>query len=442
MENTYNYLKTAFQELKIESKQNPAIPCIVLLLCCIPLSYAFGSIALAIFFGVALFTFKKSQFHIEKALLLPMILYLLMIVSLAWTYDFAASLKALSKEIPLLLVPVGFMMFPVLNPSQKNTIIRFYSHGILLFVGFYLLKAIVKFIATQNANVFFYHELVTEDVNAIHVSVYVAIAAFYFITKTNRTAFEKIAAAVLVLFMILLSSKNIAIVFAVLLCFYIGKRLKKINKRRLIFGFFLVVLGSVLFSGKIKARFNEEYLSNTTENKEAITRPGINNLSIYEAWHNDVFQANDYFPGTAFRVYQIRIFTEMLQEDAILFTGYGLNASDFRVREKGEEHRVFSGDGTNDGYQNKNFHNEYIQVFAELGLIGFLILLSMLIFNTRNAIKTKDFIHISFSILMISLFLTESFLSRQRGIVFFTVMYCLFNSPHPVFRQKTIDKSM
>jgi O-antigen ligase len=51
-----------------------------------------------------------------------------------------------------------------------------------------------------------------------------------------------------------------------------------------------------------------------------------------------------------------------------------------------------------------------------------------LIINIKNALKSKDFIHFAFSILMISLFLTESFLWRQRGVVFFTVMYCLFNS--------------
>jgi hypothetical protein len=43
----------------------------------------------------------------------------------------------------------------------------------------------------------------------------------------------------------------------------------------------------------------------------------VNNISIYQAWTQDKFKQNDYFPGSAFRVYQIRIFKEMLEEDAI-----------------------------------------------------------------------------------------------------------------------------
>ena len=51
-----------------------------------------------------------------------------------------------------------------------------------------------------------------------------------------------------------------------------------------------------------------------------------------------------------------------------------------------------------------------------------------LIVKFQNAIKIKDFINISFAFLMISLFLTESFLSRQRGIIFFIALYSFFNT--------------
>ena len=91
---------------------------------------------------------------------------------------------------------------------------------------------------------------------------------------------------------------------------------------------------------------------------------------------------------------------------------------------------MYLGDKTNDnqGYQTKNFHNQYVQNFAELGVFGFLILIIMLFVNLKNGLVNKDFIHIAFAILMISLFLTESFLWRQRGVVFFTILYCVFNT--------------
>jgi hypothetical protein len=48
-------------------------------------------------------------------------------------------------------------------------------------------KAVVTYCVTTKIVRFFYHELVTYDQNAIHVSVYVTLAFFYFYTQPNRT---------------------------------------------------------------------------------------------------------------------------------------------------------------------------------------------------------------------------------------------------------------
>jgi O-antigen ligase len=60
----------------------------------------------------------------------------------------------------------------------------------------------------------------------------------------------------------------------------------------------------------------------------------------------------------------------------------------------------------------------------------------MLFLTIRNAILSKNFIQIAFSGLVISLFLTESFLWRQRGVTFFVVMYCVLNAK--IKSEKTI----
>jgi O-antigen ligase len=188
------------------------------------------------------------------------------------------------------------------------------------------------------------------------------------------------------------------------------------------------------FIGKIKNRFLVEYQALTTENSlnfEIGTATNkVYNIGVKQAWTQEKFQPNDYFAGFPLRVYQIRIFKEMLLENPIFFNGFGLNAAQLKIKEKQVQHNLY------EEYGEKNFHNEYIQLFAELGIIGLILLLLMLGLNLKNALQSKDFIHISFAVLMISLFLTESFLSRQRGIVFFTIMYCLFNSKE-IFR---IDK--
>ena len=121
------------------------------------------------------------------------------------------------------------------------------------------------------------------------------------------------------------------------------------------------------------------------------------------------------------------MFFEILSEEDSFWKGLGFNVSQSKLQEKGVQYNVFLGNKLYEGYQMKNFHNQYVQVFAELGLIGFSLLVLILFVNVRNAFLSKDFLHIAFAILMISLFLTESFLWRQRGVAFFVIFYCLFN---------------
>ena len=433
MVNIYNFLSNVFQEIKQENNKNHSLVFIVLVLLSIPLSHSINNICLGLLVVVSGIYFKKQNIVIQKFLLLPIFLYAIMLLSCFWTIDRDLTISALSKEIFLLIIPVCFFFIGNLSNDQKQKIIKYYSYGIVLFSVFYLAKAFVLFLITQNSEVFFYHELVTKDVNAIHVSVYVAIAFFYFFTKEIKKSLDYAALALLLLMVFLLSSKNIIVVFLCLLaCYHLfyTKTSQKLRLKNLII--FCVLIASLVFVGKIKDRFKEEYetiMTDSSVNDVVQKSNGIvYNVSIKQAWNKDKFAPNDYFPGTAFRVYQLRIFKEMLQEDAIFWKGYGLNASFPKIEAKGVEHNLFLGNGEQQGYQTKNFHNQYVQNFAELGIFGFLILIIMLVVNLKNALLNKDFIHISFAILMISLFLTESFLWRQRGVVFFTVMFCLFNS--------------
>ena len=433
MANIYNYLKNASHELTQESRKQPSLIFIILALLTIPLSYAINSVAVGLLILISILTFKRKHFQKDYLLFLPIALYVLMIISVAWSIDFSASVKALSKELPLLLIPLSFLIIKPLQAYQKTIILKYFSFGILLYAVLYLLKALIRFISTGNSDVFFYHELVTKDVNAIHVSVYMAVAFFYFLQTTGKKWIDYLALVLLFMMVFLLSSKNIIIVFIFLLflhqLFYtkMGQRLRMRNM--IVLGILLI---SLTFIGKIKDRFKEEYNTMMTDSSvnDVISKDGatVYNVSINQAWNKEMFSPNDYFPGTAFRVYQFRIFTEMLQEDNIFFTGYGINASYPKIEQKTIDYNLYLGDAENEGYQMKNFHNQYIQVFAELGIFGLLILLIILAANLRNGIKNKDFVHITFAILMISLFLTESFLWRQRGVVFFTIMYCLFNA--------------
>ncbi|RAR49725.1 O-antigen ligase family protein [Flavobacterium lacus] len=435
MENTLVFLSNVWQDLKQENKQHFLFLPFLLLLCTIPMSYGVNNVLLGVFLLSVLLKIKEIKLNFQYSIFPLIALFLLMGTSYFWSIDTKATLKAIPKEIGLLLIPLCFMFIKPFSIEQKQKIIKYYSFAMVVYVAFYLIKAIVRFLLSGDTNVLFYHELVTKEVNAIHVSVYISIAFFYFFTKEVKSRLETSIAFLLFVFVFLLSSKNIIIVFILLVLiefFFFSKSGHKMRLRNLIV--LGLIVSSFLFVGKIKDRFKAEFQSNTEKSISHTvldidkSLEGVHVLSINEAWTNEKFTPNDFFPGTAFRVYQARMFFELFQEENVFWTGYGLNASYKKLEEKAIKYDVFRGNESQEGYQNKNFHNQYIQNFAELGFFGFLILITLIALNLKNATKSKDFIQIAFAVLMISLFLTESFLWRQRGVMFFTLFYCLFNA--------------
>ena len=441
-----NVLKNFSETIKQDFEGEKQALLVLLVLLSIPFPYIVNSIAIAVLGLYTLIRLKRSQIRFQPYLLFPILLYVLMALSFWWSIDRSLTLPALSKELSLLLIPLFFWLFGGVSKEKKATVLKYYSHCILVFALFYLSKATLRYFVTGNSDVFFYHELVTKDVNAIHVSVYMAVSFFWFLAKSTKKTFDYVAMAILLLMVLLLSSVNIIIAFFGLIIIYFlafAKVSKQMRMKNLIV--MTVLLLSLGFIGKIKDHLHREYetiMTNSTVN-DVISKEKNStffNVSIKQAWTQEKFNENDFFPGTAFRVYQFRLFLEMLDEDAIFWKGYGLNASYPKIEAKGLVYNVFQGNASLEGYQKKNFHNQYIQNFAELGVFGFLLLIIIITLTLKKAIQSKDFTHFAFAFLMISLFLTESFLWRQRGVVYFTIMYCLFNSGIPFQGLKTEQK--
>jgi len=430
MARTYNFLRTVSQKLKGENNRHPLLIFILLPLVCIPLPYQANSVALILFALATAVNFKKQNFRFDWVLMLPVVMYALMLLSLLWTIDMVESAPSISKELPLLIIPLCFMAMPMLSGEVRQKIIRYFSFAMAGFSTFYLVKAMVRFASSGDSGVFFYHELVTKDVNAIYISALVGTAFFYFLAKARKTVFEVLATIVLLIVLVLLSSKNVMATCVVLAIIYFVFFSPLSRETKLVgAGVVVLLIASLAFVPEIRERFKIELSTVTKDNtvNYTIGDGNVHNISVRQAWTNDKFQPSDFFPGTAFRVYQFRIFLEMMAEDNAWLLGYGLNASYDKIEKKTLSYNLFSGNDKIEGYQKKNFHNQYIQAFADLGVAGFLLVVAMLVINLKNGIKRKDFVHISFAVLMISLFLTESFLWRQRGVTFFAMMYCLLN---------------
>lgn len=428
MTNIYNFLKTASSKTT-DFFKNPSVFIYLLaaVLISIPLKNIFVSLTTIAFVIVSFFYIKSTKIVFNKFLVLPIAFYLLMGLSLLWTRDSKLTLGGLQKELPFLFVPIAFLFAPKLTKSDVYKVFKLYSFSMVLYAFYYFINAIIRYSETKNSIVFFYHELVTNELNAIYVSVFASFAVFYFISLGSKTLFEKLALFILSILVFLLSSKSIITIdFIMIICYYsFFAPIPKSVKRTTLIAVSSFLLFSLFFVKEVKERFLLEYetafVDNTINNKIGNDNTKVYNVSLKQAWNNKTFQQNNFFPGTALRVYQVRIFKEMLQEENIFFTGFGLEASQDKIQKKALQHNLYNG------YGEFNFHNQYVQTFSELGIFGFLILLGMLHLNFKKAWSEKDFLHIAFAITMIILFLSESFFCRQRGIVFFITIYCMFN---------------
>ncbi len=426
MNNIYSYWNSVWSDIQNNQKQHFAFIPITLYVITIPLSLGINNLMLLLLVATTLLSYKKWQVGSHIVYYLFVALFILSAISYFWSVDPERTLKTIPRNIYWVLLPILFVFLPVFTKEIKQAVLKYYSYSMVGYGTFYVVKAIFRFIQTGNKEVFFYHELVTKEVNAIHVSVYFALAFFYFYNLSVKKTIHWFSAAFLAILLFLLSSKLIIVVFVLLFLvnyFFFTKSAQKLRMRNLMI--FVLLVGSILFFGKIKERFamelqanNEKSISHTVLEMQ---NQGIHIVSVYEAWNQEKFSPNDFFPGTAFRVYQARMLKELLEEESPWLTGYGLEGSYKKLEEKAIKYNVFLGNENSEGYQKKNFHNQYLQLLADLGIFGLLLLVFILVILVKNAFSLKDFVPIAFTILMISLFLTESFLWRQRGIVFFTI---------------------
>ena len=71
-----------------------------------------------------------------------------------------------------------------------------------------------------------------------------------------------------------------------------------------------------------------------------------------------------------------------------------------------------------------NAHNEFLQSWIDLGILGFISILTVFVVSIRLAIINRNYLYFAFLTLFLICCLSESMLARQKGIVF----YAFFNS--------------
>tara|TARA_B110000003_G_scaffold42848_2_gene40206 strand:- start:12559 stop:13779 length:1221 start_codon:yes stop_codon:yes gene_type:complete len=382
---------------------------VLLILITLPLGYAVNSISIILFFigSFLLRVFKIEKYSFNNINILLILFFGLCFSSLLWTDNIENTKNVLPRFLSFLVLPIAFSIKTDTN-FKKEKVLSTFSQSLVFYAFYCLFIGVIKAFKSKDISYLFYHQLSQNlsNMSAIYLSVFISFAILYYLNKKIKSRVDIFYLFFLGLFLILLSSKTIITITFLLsiIIFLKDFELKKINIKQFFF-IGLILLIFIIASVNFHKRFETEF--NKTNITEVLTKKEFGHVYLWT--------------GTGLRVFQIKAFYEVFLEKRKYLLGLGLNNSQKSLNEKYNEYNLYPG------FLNFNYHNQYIQILAELGIVGLLIGISILILITKQAVFYKDHFLLSFIFFTLVVFMTESFMWRQRGMVFFITILLLFN---------------
>lgn len=377
-------------------------------------------------------------------------------ISFFWSENETVAITDTILKLPLIILPLIIFSQKSLTSKQLNTVFIFFSVGSVIINLTCLLDAYFSFVETNQKNEFYYSKLPV-NMHPAYQSMFTCFSIVLFVYLFFKEKFISnwityVLVAIQVAFVLLLSSRMQILIMMVVIPFYLI--LFHYYKKKTLLGLCYTLLIFVLgyFIIKTPSTLNNRY--NTTVSQ--ISSIGIDNDNsdprkfiwieglelIKKSWalgmgngdakallvarfsksiKND-FEIQNLLDSTVFEIQKNKQVINMLKDknfdNNLTHLEQLRNYAKFLLDRKNNHYKV--------AHRNEyNFHSQYLQTLAEIGIFGFLLLCIILAYPFVIAIKNRDYLTISFLFIVGSSFLTESMLERQAGVVFFAFFYAL-----------------
>ncbi len=373
----------------------------------LPLKQSVNSLAIILLSVVALVHWlgHRDKFKMNIAFWGFVFFYIWGCLSYFWSVDQQESLKAIRKLLPFLLLPISIQMVHQHYPKWTEKILTFFSLGIILSSFFCLTYATLTVFKTKNLSHFFYHNLSEPlfGMSAIYLSLFVAFSFFFLYFRKPFKKWQNRFLLGFLLFVLILLSSKILITATFLIIVFDQLRTRKYNLLILIIPIILFLFWKNFSSDQIEQRVLEE----------------IEKTDVREVLTSEQFGQVYHWTGSGLRLFQAKCFYELLDSDKKYLLGYGFLATQGKLTEKYQEYDLYPG------FYSYNFHNQYLQTMADLGIVGLVLILFLLYKGFRRALAEKSPLFFVFILLITLICITESLFWRQWGMVFFVTIYCL-----------------
>jgi len=386
----------------------------------LPFSYAFNSISIAALFFYSFVFFQKdifyNSFKLKEVYLFYIIFFIIQIFSIYYANNKEIAFKIVTRNIVFLILPFTFINLR--NKIDENKI-KILFYGLLMAVIANLISAyfnITRASIFENISMktMFREKFIEFGIYDIHVPYLAMLVVFliicsYKITFSKRENINKVIKLSLIVFLTLslLQLSGIMSIFILGVFFMTQFFLSRNSAKTKISVSVLISVSLILLI----------FLLKNTDQSDHIR--GSENI-IYRAQKfikfSDPVRRENW--NSAVKVISSNF-----------FLGVGADG--------GLELLQNERDVKSESYINRhNAHNDILEILLRYGLVGLCIYLIIVLKLVKKAASTKNYFLGWFIIVFIISGLTESYLQRQIGLVFF-VFFSLFFCD-----LKTIDKSV
>ncbi|WP_219006279.1 O-antigen ligase family protein [Aquimarina litoralis] len=331
-------------------------------------------------------------------------------MGLLYTANSKEGLKYIVRILPFFLFPLILASSSITQLKKEKALLFFGYSGLVISLILFLISG-YNYLHSRDINCFFYKEFTKlEELHPVYFGMYYVLSVvlvlknIYKNNVKNKQVYMGILVAYSLVVLMLISSK-IIILAALILGFYAIFRTKGLKAQKLILSILLIVTTSlaIVFFSVTKERFSD------------VLKPNL------EIVFKDKYAYNENFSGLTLRLVFSRLAIKHLIEDNHFLLGVGTGDYKDYTNEFYVKHDLHRGK-----YLNYNLHNQYTQTFLSLGIFGLIYLFFMLGSFVKKSIIYEDPVFLSFAVIILLVFLTESVLQVHKGIVFFALLSSLF----------------
>lgn len=353
------------------------------------------------------FTFNSSKLPF----VFLVVLYLLMVVSLAYSADLRSGVKGLNTYLPVLLIPVLAMLTPV-EKYPVNKVIDYLLLalflGIIIFIVNYSIAIYTdnSYYSLLNINpVLAFRTILDHWMHRSYMALAIVMSLFFFYLKTTKRH-ERL---------LWFSSYIVSVLFV----WYSGARLPLLY-------FFILLFGVII--DILKSRIKISYLLAVSFILVLVAIVLFLNHSGFNVFKNISNISSDQFVKLESR-FQIWLSVKSILADNILF-GVGI----------GDVKNILQNQYLLDGYDvgsilEYNSHNQFLHIWMEAGFMA-MILFSFSIISILWVFKNVSFLYrVVFVSIFLSAFFVENLLLRVAGkeiFLFSMVLFYMYNGTNEV----------